>query len=108
MIFKSDLVEAINGLSHDFVALSIRVSDLEKKVNEKNTVQVKRSTGNRKTSVWTEESKKIAKELAGQKVMSDLLGDMIKDAKKNKTKVLKSTNAKKQPRTKDGKFAKKK
>lgn len=61
MIFKSDLVEAINGLSHDLVALSIRVSDLEKKVNEKNTVQVKRSTGNRKASVWTEESKKKLK-----------------------------------------------
>lgn len=29
MIFKSDLVDAINDLCHDLVALSVRVKDLE-------------------------------------------------------------------------------
>ena len=32
MIFKYELIEAINGLSHDLTALSIKVSDLEKEV----------------------------------------------------------------------------
>lgn len=32
MIFKSDLVDAINGLSHDLTNLSIRVHDLERNI----------------------------------------------------------------------------
>lgn len=62
MIFKSDLIEAINGLSHDLTSLSIRVRELEDKISEGDRVSVN---------------------------------------------IAKTSNAKKQPRTKDGKFAKK-
>lgn len=34
MIFKHELVEAINSMSHDLTLLSIKVSDLEKKVEK--------------------------------------------------------------------------
>ena len=64
MIFKSDLVEAINDLSHDLTELSIRVGDLEKKVRACN--------------------------------------------KKEEGRLEKAIRAVAQPRTKDGKFAKKK
>lgn len=65
MIFKKDIIDAINDLDHDLTVLSIRVNDLERELHEKNTIKVKR------------------------------------------TKAIKSANATKQPRSKDGKFAKK-
>lgn len=37
MIFKSDLIEAINSLGHDLTSLAIRVSDLERRVAETKT-----------------------------------------------------------------------
>lgn len=41
MIFKSDLIDAINSLSHDLVALSVRVSDLEREVGSIRIKKVK-------------------------------------------------------------------
>ena len=72
MIRKIDLVDAINDLSHDLLALSLRVSDLERKVK----------TCNKKTK-----------------------GQLTK---KEEDKLEKAIRAVSQPRTKDGKFAKKK
>lgn len=74
MIFKSDLLDAINELSCDIAALGIRVSDLEKKLEK-------------------EPAKKIGRPLGA------------KDKQKRKVKTANNT---KQPRGKDGKFAKKK
>ena len=65
MIFKKDIIDAINDLDHDLTVLSIRVNDLERELHEKNTIKVKR------------------------------------------VKAIKSANVAKQPRSKDGKFAKK-
>ena len=73
MIFKSDLIDAINGLSHDLLALSIRVNELEGKIK----VCDKKTKKNQLT-------------------------------KKEEDKLEKAIRAVAQPRTKDGKFAKKK
>ena len=71
MIFKSDLIEAINDLSCEIASLAIRVSDLENKFEKRTAERRGRPLGS-----------------------------------KDKTK-RKSKNTE-QPRTKDGKFAKKK
>lgn len=73
MIFKSDLIDAINGLSHDLLALSVRVNELEGKI----TACDKKTKKNQLT-------------------------------KKEEDKLEKAIRAVAQPRTKDGKFAKKK
>lgn len=83
MIFKSDLVEAINGLSHDLLVLSIKVNELQKEVD---------SLKSNKVNV----NIKPAKKTRGRPVGS-------KD-KKPRAKKCTST----QPRDKSGKFAKKK
>ena len=44
MIFKLELIEAINELSHDLTALSIRVYDLEKEVKALKTKVKKNAT----------------------------------------------------------------
>lgn len=67
MIFKSELVDAINSLNHDLVNLHIKVEDLERKIN--------------------------------------MFGFLVQD---EPVEIKKSKKASKQPRTKDGKFAKKK
>lgn len=43
MIFKADIIDAINSLSHDLTALAIQVSDLKKEVDDirSNKVKVK-------------------------------------------------------------------
>lgn len=41
MIRKSDLVEAINSLSHDLTNLAIKVSDLQREVDDMKTDEVK-------------------------------------------------------------------
>lgn len=41
MIFKSDLAEAINGLSHDLLTLSIKVNELQKEVDSLKSNKVK-------------------------------------------------------------------
>lgn len=45
MIFKSDLVDAINDLSHDLVALSFRMKDLDDRLTcmEKKTCKCKKT-----------------------------------------------------------------
>lgn len=40
MIRKSDLVEAINGLSHDLTNLAIKVSDLQREIDDMKTDEV--------------------------------------------------------------------
>lgn len=59
MIFKSEIIEAINDLNHDTTALAIRINEMERRLN------------------------------------------------KIERKTLKPTSVSKQPRSKDGKFAKK-
>ena len=46
MIFKSDLVDAINGLSHDLVALSFRMKDLDDRLTcmENKTCKCKKAS----------------------------------------------------------------
>lgn len=73
MIFKSDLIEAINDLNHDLLALSIRVNELENKMKTYD----KKTKKNHLT-------------------------------KKEEDCLEKAIRAVAQPRTKDGKFAKKK
>lgn len=41
MIFKSDIIDAINSLSHDLTALALQVSDLKKEVNDIKSKKVK-------------------------------------------------------------------
>lgn len=41
MIFKSDLLEAINGLSHDVTMLAIRVGKLERQAESEKGEKVK-------------------------------------------------------------------
>ena len=107
MIFKSDLVDAINGLSHDLTNLSIRVHDLERNIAKLDSkmLQLKKNSCPCKDSKGLLE--KQIRDAANAKVTSELMGEMIKEKKKKITKIKKSTNAKKQPRGKDGKFAKK-
>lgn len=83
MIFKSDLVEAINDLSHGLLALSIKVNELQKEVDSLKPNKVKVNI-------------KPAKRTRGRPVGS-------KD-KKPRAKKTVST----QPRDESGKFAKKK
>lgn len=47
MIFKSDLLDAINELSCDIAALGIRVSDLERKAEEKPKKKIGRPVGSK-------------------------------------------------------------
>jgi hypothetical protein len=135
MIFKSDLIEAINGVSHDMAALAVRVSDIEKRLNKlekkssdkstearlqnledfmdtqtriNNEVPVRRVAKPRSLyEVFALDQERIQKAI-GEEAASCVLNDAIEEAKKKKTKLTKSANVKKQPRTKDGKFAKKK
>lgn len=107
MIFKSDLIDAINSLSHDLLALSIRISEVERKL-EKNTAKKTSSRPKKICDKNCSELEQAIKETAGRKAMSGFLDEEVKNAKKNLTKAKKSSNAKKQPRTKDGKFTKKK
>lgn len=74
MIFKSDLLDAINELSCDLAALALRVSELERKAEEKPKKKIGRPIGS-------------------------------KDKQKRKVTTANNT---KQPRGKDGRFAKKK
>lgn len=69
MIFKSELVDAINSLNEELFALRLKVEKIERKV--------------------------------------DMLS-LVAEAPKKKANPTKSKKAKDQPRTKDGKFAKKK
>lgn len=85
MIFKSDLVEAINDLSHDLFALSVRVHDLESKVTK-----------------VSGKIKELEKKNCPCKSDKNNLEEEIKNAASKK-----STKAKKQPRDKSGKFTKK-
>lgn len=41
MIFKRDLIDAINALSHDLTNLSVKVSDLQREVDNMKTDEVK-------------------------------------------------------------------
>lgn len=41
MIRKSDLVDAINGLSHDLTSLTIKVSNLQKEVDDLRGEEIK-------------------------------------------------------------------
>ncbi len=66
MIFKSDLLDAINELSCDIAALGIRVSDLEKKLEKKPAKKIGRPLGakdkqKRKTSQPRGKDGKFAK-----------------------------------------------
>ena len=124
MIFKSDLIEAINGVSHDMTALAVRVSDLEKRLNklekkasDKNTearLQNLEDFMDTQTRINNEVPIRMAakpcdfQKTIGEEAVSCALNDAIEEAKKKITKLTKSANVKKQPRTKDGKFAKKK
>ena len=69
MIFKSELVDAINSLSEELLDLCLKVEKIERRVN---------------------------------------MLSLVAEAPKKKTNTTKSKKAKSQPRTKDGKFAKKK
>ena len=109
MIFKKDLLDAINFNAAEIAGNEQLIIDLQKRVTELENnlsceVPVKRAKRSGKVSIWVDE----AKELAERNAMSNLLECMIEDTKKKKTTAIKSTNAKKQPRSKDGKFAKKK
>lgn len=83
MIFKSDLVDAINDLSHDLLALSIKVNELQKEVDSLKPNKVNINI-------------KPAKKTRGRPV-----GSIDRKPRAKKTV---ST----QPRDKSGKFAKKK
>lgn len=108
MIFKKDLLDAIDTLTAQvaeqgelIVDLQKRVTELENKLNCE--VPVKRAKRSGKVSILADE----AKDLARRKVLSEFTDELYRDTKKRLTKIRKSTNAKKQPRNKDGKFAKK-
>lgn len=49
MIFKSDLVDAINDLSQDLIALSLKMKDLDERVVsvEKNACNCKKALANK-------------------------------------------------------------
>lgn len=92
MIFKSELADAIGGLSIDLNSLAIKLSDLERRVEkvERHTAKAPASKG----CADLEKAIKITKKKVGRPLGS-----------KNKSSAVAKA---KQPRTKDGKFAKKK
>lgn len=111
MILKRDLLEAIDQNTEQIAwqgqiiaGLERRIEKLEKELRPKKTINVKK-TGERpkKICVWTDEMSTCL----GNQLASDILGKEIEKSKEALTKAKKSANAKKQPRNKYGKFAKK-
>ena len=108
MIYKRDLVDAINGISHDLFALSVKLHDLESGLAKINNRVIKLENSKCPCKVGKNILEEEVRKAAGAKVAEKVMSEAAKEKKKEVTKIKKSTNAKKQPRSKDGKFTKKK
>lgn len=111
MILKRDLLAGIDANTEQIILqgqliteLKSRVNKLEKELLQKKQIKVKKSPGRpKKVYVWTDETSQCP----GIKAAQDFLDKEIDKAKATLTKAKKAANAKKQPRDKNGKFAKK-
>lgn len=112
MILKRDLLAGIDANTEQIIwqgemiaELKNRIERLEKGLSPKKQIKVKESSGRpKKVCVWTDEMNTCL----GYQAAKDILDNEIEKTKTKLTKAKKSANAKKQPRGKDGKFAKKK
>ena len=111
MISKRDLLAGIDANTEQIIwqgqlisDLKSRVEKLERELSLKKQIKVKKSPGRpKKICIWTDEMSQCP----GVKAASDILEKEIEKSKEALAKAKKSSNAKKQPRGKDGKFAKK-